>query len=559
MLARIAEIGDARILWDLFHRKYAAEESKILIKAASVISKEDCSLNDCESLFAALNKLAWDDQIFSSDMLPAAARTLYQSGRISFHQFCTILERRQTFPDFPHIKTYRILDENGEFTREAVRYFLPMLLSHRFLRPLDANELKKLKLLIAALPESEQTFYTTSQGKLENESLDSLARNLLISGALHVDAQTSELVHASTGVFDAIGIVRFGFDNYIRPVHRLCEQGIDDIDNGVRRFARITAISYPGTVAYKDIHGFPDVTPFEATAHDKYHSMVMSAIPNPVLFAVWRLIDLARNHGGHKWSKEIWTWVDCELVHCVSNHKKIAKTEMNSCETTELFCETLKKGNNTFFQVGKYSSLIIKNVATPAFIFMLIDMIKNKAEWAAFNINPEFLVQEFKYHYDRIKEIYQFIKDDQPLVQALKCQVYFYLLTDSSIKQPLAVFEKNSRLIDASGSEILADLELKKVLKKDSHFPAYMANTIYLSLAGGTSPEENYMRIKDYKHRAVNISVEEESQHPHMPTQMNKRVPSSIITSSSLWLHCDKRKHIPSPIPVPTEVSYLSV
>lgn len=499
MQVRDKKLAIAKVTWQKFHARYAMEESRIFEKEKDVIAKETTPEDTMHTLSMALSQGDWSHSVFFSPYLPACARTLYQSGNISFHQLCTLLERRQTFSHFPHKRTFRILDDANEFTEEAIQYLFPFLLSHKYLRSLNPDELQNLKNLITELPLSEQIIYTTEQGVLANSDEDTLGQSLISMGTIISDKSPGHLVHLSTGVFDAIGLVRFGLDDYVRPIHRLCSQGIDDIDDGVRKYARLTALSYPGTTAYGNIHGFQSVTPFEATSHDKYHSMVMSSIPNPIKQAIRRLIDLARVHGGHKWSKEIWTWVDCELVYCISHHKEISQTPRNARYNTELFCKALMTGNNTFIQVGKYSSLMIQNHATPALIFMLIDMIKNRKAWAQLDINPDYLTHDFKYYYELIQQIYDTIRHDPPLIQALKCQTFFTLSSDDAITNPLDRFAVEAGNINSAQELILANLQLKKLKKTDGKSPAYLHNTIILSLLDGYTPEENMQKLHQFR------------------------------------------------------------
>lgn len=493
MQTRAFDKKQAKKLWELFFEKYKNLEENACTTLPPNFQETPFLSDLSQSLEEAIDRVDLNNDIFSTPALPYHLRFLYESNKISFQQFCTLMERQQTFTDFPHINTFRIL-ENGEFTPEAKKFFLPTLNKSSCLKPLDENQLEELKTLISALPRSERIFYTTKAGKLENEEEDSLGNTLLSTGTNVLIKEENRLIHVSVGVFDAIGLIRFGLEEYIRPIHQFGKQNINAIEEGIRQYARKTALNHPDAVAYDNIHDFENVTPLEATIHDKFHAIVMSAMPKSLLHVIWHLIDVARNVIGHQWSKEIWTLIDCELLYCLSSHKNL-KTPLSNEKMTQVLCESLKMGNNTFMQMGQYSSLIMRREITPSFIAIILDLYQNPDKWLALQIEPQYLIGKFKEYYAVIGEIYSLIKNDDPKIQLLKCQIYFCLLEDAKCRDPLTNIKKLAKIIDENQDGILKNLTLMKVKKKDDDFPRFMANSIYLSYANSKTPEGNYKKI----------------------------------------------------------------
>ena len=136
---------------------------------------------------------------------------MHAANKITKQQLDTILERVQTFKDYKHIKTVSILDEHGQFTREAQTILFPSLFGGIAYNNLTNKQLKNFKLLIEKLPKSEQIFYTTAGG----DQLANLPfiRSFLDFQAILIDPTNNKnLVHLSKGVEDALNQVRFGKD-----------------------------------------------------------------------------------------------------------------------------------------------------------------------------------------------------------------------------------------------------------------------------------------------------------------------------------------------------------
>lgn len=463
---------NARELWARFFDKYADLEAQLCVKINHPLLPDNLSSNGVLALESALLNGNWDNEVFQETDLPYYALFLHQQKKITFHQFATVMERWQTFKDYSHIKTFKILDEKGEFTEEAQTILIPQLNKHKFLKEMSASQVQELKELIATLPLSEQIFYTTVSGKFDSEGI-SLGHTLLKFETLI--QYNKQLLHVGAGVFDAIGLVRFGINDYVRPVHRLGPQGVDDIEAGVRAGARMAALNFPDTTPYGDIHGYDDVTDLEATMHDKYHAYVMSAIPKPILHALWYMVDRIREETGSKWSKEIWTLIDCEFNFSYGDHKRNKTSPLSNEEMTKLFCTLIKVGNNDIAQSGQYASLFVGRQPAPLFILLLLDMYKHPENWKEHQIEAAFLADKFKEYYQgEIASIYSKIKDSLLLIQVLKCQLFYYLNDEmTGGYKPIFIerhFNELCDVIDNNKDAILRKLEFKQIMKPASDF-----------------------------------------------------------------------------------------
>lgn len=415
----------------------------------------------------------WDAPIFKDDTLPQLAMSLFASGKITQQQVYSILERAQTIQDYAYEKTYSILDENNQFTPEAKELLIKKIQHLKYLNPLSAQQLETFRLLILTLPPSERFFYTTSYHRWNN--LHSLAHRLY-----HLDAVyliSNQVLNLSCGARDALGLARFG-EEYVRPMPRLGKLSVDDIEHGVVHAARYAALGYPETQAYGDVlHGWSNVNHFEAISHDIYHGHIMSLIPSNLLKALQRFASITRNQTGHRWSKEIWDWIDGDFNHFF--HNRIQTNNFNSRKTTTLFCDMLMYGTGStkpeYIQGGYLTQT---HLSTSSFELTLhgamiyLDMIQNQSEWLKLNINPNYLGSPFYEHYNAIKNIYAFIQDDDLVAKIAKCMLYVAYSQKTILVKPDVIFN----FINQTKEKF----SIKKRKKSDTN-DKDLINTIYLA------------------------------------------------------------------------------
>lgn len=150
-------------------------------------------------LLLALNEGDWYNRIFGDKSIFQLSLALYAAKKISYQQLCSVYERAE-IKENKNILIYPILDQNGEFTKEAYEILLPELQKNYYLKPPTEEQVQEFKLLIATLPKSEQYFYweASSHSSFDNHT-----------------------IRLTAGVRDALGLVRFGLDEYVPETHHL--------------------------------------------------------------------------------------------------------------------------------------------------------------------------------------------------------------------------------------------------------------------------------------------------------------------------------------------------
>lgn len=454
----------------------------------TLLNLQDTKLKQLET---AMREGDWGNAIFQDEQLHFLAFTLCQSKRITQQQLYTILERAEVTKDFQLQETYPILDENGQFTTHAEEILLPQL-SRQKPEPYPSQglltdaERESFRLLIAQLPKSEQVFYTTDRGRYAKSDSEKPEKGYLGEALAQLDAAyigEKYITHLSFGVRDAMGIARYGADEYIRAIPRLGIQAIDDIEYAVRHKVRPAAIAYPGTVPYpENIHDYPEVIDYEATTHDFGHSIIMSTIPKYMLAGIHRFIDISRETLGYKWSKEIWTWTDCDFLYLLKHaeERRQATQPGTSLEIkTQLFCQLLNDGT-----ISAPTSRGYVSEMNPVGIGIFLDMIKNKEAWLKLNINPDSLIAPFKDSYEKIKTFYEKyhtqLENNDSKLNIFIFQCLFILKN----KNAEALFEPLLAYINHNKEEISKKIKFKKVMKKEAD-PPESVNTIYAEFDSG--------------------------------------------------------------------------
>jgi hypothetical protein len=291
-------------------RQRQSGEFRHLVHEQSI--KKSLHPKKLKALKTALDQGNWNAPIFSDETIPYVylAMALFDAGAITQQQIYTILERFQTFKDkgsYEHRGTFKILNSDGEFTPETFKILIPAI-THS-IEEFSERHFQAFKLLVATLPLSEQIFYTSSFGTFNPKSENkSLTRVLFKLKSLYY--WNNEFIYLSSGVHDALGITLYGLKEYVRPMLKLGKQSLDDIEEGVRSLSRYSATYYPDSYQYNSVHDYNNITPKEATEHDKYHSQLMCKIPKDILSAFLRMVDISRAVTKLAWSKEIWSWID---------------------------------------------------------------------------------------------------------------------------------------------------------------------------------------------------------------------------------------------------------
>lgn len=409
------------------------------------------------------------------ETVPYLALSLLTSKKISQQQCLTILERHQAFKNYPLKKTYRILDDNNQFTEDAKRVLLPVFQTMQFLKPLSEEQLESFRLLVMNLPKSEQTFYTTETGDLTMQGTFGyqLAYNFDT-----INIRDEEVINLTNSAEHALGIARFGLEEYEVPVARLGSQSITNVEQGIREGERLQAIHYPGTIPYGDIHNSKNVTFFVAARHDFGHALGQSCTPKPFLLAYNRMIDTIRASTSYKSSKEIWSWTDRDYNYFLNNHKTLQFDINNIAETTKLWCDMLSAGDaESKFSFGGYLNQKVHPSTLGTLIYM--DMLQHPDDWRNHKIDPELLIGNYKTSYEFIKTIYEYIKNDPPEIQVFKSELYYNLNLEGKKEE----FIRINELISNHPKQIKSLLDWKKYIRTSSD-NFHPTNSTYLSFNG---------------------------------------------------------------------------
>lgn len=445
----------------------------------------------------------WNQDVFNDPELPYLAITLYQRKVITEQQFYTLMEWSNICAEFKPKGVYAILDENLQFTSAAIKYLFPYLKLSIY-TDLAEKQKESLRNLIATLPRSEQILYLTEPGKYATpESISSLEKALMSIGKIRLDETSQNLIHFSVGVKDAIGIVQYGLDNYVRPNNRLAKLDISDIETSVNMEQRPVSTNYPGVKAYDKIHGVQDPSIVFAIAHDEAHADTMSHIPLNMRGAIKRFALVTRKTAGFERSKEIWTWIDCEFHRFISaalpSEEHLIAKYGTPREKMDLFCKLLQDGTFTDPN-SSYAYLInTEKLLSTAGIMIFHDFFVNRSEWLKLGIEPELFTGELATHYEKIKKLYHVF----PELKALDSKSFTALM---SIIQNLKPLTSRNLLEEAQQLQALVTLFTDHVqeldgfitfdkVKKDINPYNEIKNMLSINIAGVNCRDDNLCKF----------------------------------------------------------------
>lgn len=409
------------------------------------------------------------------------ALSLYAAEKISRQQIYTILCYTQTVKEYSLQKIAKILDDKGEFTAEAKEKLLPVLNKRFHLTALTTIQINQLKLLILALPKSEQIFYMIS--KTPKKPLETALENLdfLLS-------DYTNWILLSTGAHEALALVRFGLSSFSPILLMLGQKSIQDIENAVVEGYRPGAVNFFGTVPYVDIHKIEDVSNFAATEHDRFHAWMMCLSINintgekmqqnkGIRMALLKCINVMRNITKIKYTKENWILLDGEVHFLLQYFKDINFLDFSDKNLTELFCNSILYGvgdpegsflfiNYAMKKFPKYKTSEELNShqweLTTMGALILIHMANYREEWVKIGIDPHYLTPAFSVYYDNVLHIFDKIKGRDPKIQILKLQCYVILKAHHNA----VAFSNLSKIIDQAASYFTDKLQFMTIKKR---------------------------------------------------------------------------------------------
>ncbi len=489
----ITNADKAREKWKQFYARLikqtrfeSEQENENFLLHYLMAGKEDLGEYNEEkqqALVQALTDADWDADILNDENLEQIALQCFKDNLIIYQQLITLLERQQCQLDFGAIETHALLKEDEKYTEYAKNHFLPLLyrnLKHGQGISVGEKEEERLRCLIAALPRSEQIVYSSvidetalyKDGVLPRTDIGNPSDSLLGSmqhegvmlidfnqyfvetiksydNAFTVEARKIPLISMSDGVTDAVSIALFGIKRYVNPVFRSKKIDVRDIEQGIRRGFRPTAITFKNEPSPEQIHEFENPGRVPATAHDKYHAGIMSRMTIKFRQALLYMVDIARRdlqsmHETEQMAKKqeqeqskslvtLETWLAVDAAWPISGGIAIFPSQEEIEKSTREFCKNLSAvtiaAKAKVAKSDNYSGFFDGESDVSVFgMIVFVDMLRNTEEWSTlFYIEPELLEEPFKEGYELIKRLSVCDPDfleDPPELQALKLRVF---------------------------------------------------------------------------------------------------------------------------------------
>ncbi|STX40785.1 Uncharacterised protein [Legionella donaldsonii] len=293
-------------------------------------------------------------------------------------------EYKQSFSDDESrsLPIYQILDESGNFTREARQYFLPALTSKKG-PPLNEEDLKEM---ISKLPRSEQIFYRLKRG-----TQGSLGHAIDTEGAFYYSDKNDKLnfMEPSCGVRNALGLLRYGAD-YAPVIPQLGPKTMAMVHNALKGGYRVGQMCIGSSLTKgfspAEVHLSENETFFTIFKHDVYHSEVVSPIPEYCRKGLLKMIEVVFDGAKlpqSSWTKQLWYWADADY-----RFFKMTKEARNwlrdvppdQLSPMEQFCVMLDTRQTS--GMSTYGGLIENNrLGSTEGILVLLDMVEHPKKW----------------------------------------------------------------------------------------------------------------------------------------------------------------------------------
>lgn len=372
-------------------------------------------------LWNAYTNEQWQNPIFDHPNLQHLAFALYSQGKISNPQFETLIRRyylqpavhshvaKYGVPPKIQIRTYQLLDNEGNFTYDARQLIFPTACTIRGDR-FQGARLKNFQLLAQAYIEmypSENVFFQVESNQLRK---DELLTQLLYAHAVN----TPDYLSASYLLFSCL----------IEDAYQLSSSNIDDMVYGrflsgklnksaIERCSfyqiRPVAVIGFGLPETTEVHNFDpsSLTRFSIMAHDLlYHTRICTTQGKTANHLWSYLKELSRvplqlctnlkQHHFPMFCKLTWNLLDAEFL---------PHTRKMTMEDT--FCKEMDDLN--FERVFLFN----RSVLTDFGIQVFIDMVIQADRWEnTFHFNPENMTEQYKKYYEIALKIEPFLEED---------------------------------------------------------------------------------------------------------------------------------------------------
>lgn len=421
---------------------------------------DDIELNetDFKQMEKAILQGNYKDDLFKNENHVFYALWLFKQNKISRQQFSTLLARDQFPKNYPIVKTFPILDSQGNFTEDAKQMLIPMLKKNTFTKFEDWH-LDRFRLLIQTAPKSEQIFYISEcdPNSISVEGADQLGNALVRVRCWERTNYEGRLydLHLSFGATEARQIALNGVHGAAANRTKIGVISPGSIKEGVINNYRPTAISMNKSgvnPTIQGIHDFALSTMPAVTKHDIYHAQLHNTIPPEFHIALNHMKETISAFTKVRSSSLQWILTDREFPRLREESIKL-----NPKQGAKYFSEMLsqkgelRKGLPLLFNGYSTSNLSDEGIA------IIRDMVNESAKW---NKLYKIDIDSLSYPYDSaIQQMRAFIKvvGNAPY-DAKLFSLKYRIFCDF----PKTTYQKISKLIDSIGDTLTNDLKFEK-------------------------------------------------------------------------------------------------
>ncbi|GAB4393283.1 MAG: hypothetical protein Tsb005_10880 [Gammaproteobacteria bacterium] len=371
------------------------------------------------NLINALKEGNWNHPIFLEQDIITLAKyvienpSIIQEYSLWEEQLWTVVRRQIAIDYYRHIeqlevKTFPILNELGNFTKEATDYLLPVMTTREViddesnvsslqpLPPLNPQQKLEFKIRLQTLPPSERIFYLPL-GPNYNDVTE--------NDQLEEGYYPAKRIRLSISARQIEKEILFGGENCTKPKYFFGNfKEKEELQAMVQNRERPIGLSIEGPQKRYLVHNAL-TTNHGLANHDEMHDWLLSLTPANFNAANKRITQLIQNlDTKYYWSKGVWEFVDStntfliKFPHVSSIDPYFQFTKNASIKTNTLkFIQFLIAGTKfhsllfsanslTYNETSKLNTLMIASTGWA----ILFDMIRNSKYWqdnCKFNVN----------------------------------------------------------------------------------------------------------------------------------------------------------------------------
>ncbi|WP_339050664.1 hypothetical protein [Rickettsiella endosymbiont of Xylota segnis] len=404
----------------------------------------------------------YEASVFKNENHVFYALWLFRQDKISRQQLSTLLAREQIPKDYPIVKTFPILDDRGEFTKDAKKMLISVLKTSRFTK-LRNWHLERFRLLIQALPKSERIFYVTEcdPKNISIEGVTQLGNDLRNVGSWERTKYKNNLydLHLSFGAIEARQIALNGVHGAAANRSKIGVISTAEIKEGVADNYRPTAISINNSgvaPTIQNIHHFPVSTRLAVTKHDIYHAQLHNTIPAEFHMAFNHMKQIISNFTKVKSSLLQWTLTDREFPDFKGKSKNFDSKKGAKYFAKILFPKGFVQELPSLFNDYSFHNLSDDGIA------IIRDMVNESEKWKnLYKIDINYL----DYPYDKaIQQMRAFIKTEKNNAYNAKLfSLKYRIFCDSSE----VTYQKISEIINTIENTLTDNLKFENVNYKE--------------------------------------------------------------------------------------------